>query len=157
MKKKTSLINNIAQNKKALHDYSISDRFEAGLVLTGSEIKSIRDGKVSIREAYVRILGDEIFLINAHISQYSKDSSLDYDPRRTRKLLMHRKEIEGLRGKSERRGFTLVPLKIYLKRGKAKLKIGLGKGKKLYDKRKTIKERDLKRETARMLKSTKEM
>lgn len=142
----------ICQNKKAYHDYHIDETIEAGLVLEGNEVKSLREGKANIRDSYARIIGEEIFLFSAHISPYTKaDSFRESEPRRTRKLLLHKKEIKRLTGKTREKGITLVPTKMYFKGGRAKVELGLAKGKKLYDKRDTIKKKDLDRDMARAL------
>jgi SsrA-binding protein len=142
----------ICQNKKAYHDYHIDEVIEAGLVLEGNEVKSLREGKANIRDSYARIIGEEIFLFSAHISPYTKaDSFRESEPRRTRKLLLHKKEIKRLTGKTREKGITLVPTKMYFKGGRAKIELGLAKGKKLYDKRDSIKKKDLDRDMARAL------
>lgn len=136
-------------NRKANYDYLITDTFEAGLVLTGTEIKSVRNGKVNIKDSYAIIKNDEMYLLNTHISIYEEGNIFNHDETRTRKLLMHKKEILKLRGKVNMEGYTLIPLKIYFVKSKAKVLIGLAKGKKNYDKRETIKERDTLREMQR--------
>jgi len=133
-------------NRKARFDYFIEEEIEAGIVLTGTEIKSIRLGKVNIKDSYAIIRNEEIYLLNTHISSYEKGNIFNHDEERTRKLLMHKKEIKKLNNKVTLEGYTLIPLKIYFVKGKAKVLIGLCKGKKNYDKRETIKERDIKRE-----------
>lgn len=138
----------IASNKKAFFEYEITDRFEAGIVLAGQEIKAIRAGKVNLTGSHAKILQSkshtpELFIINMHID------SRDTDPTKTRKLLLHRTEINKLIGKTQQKGLTLIPLRLYLKHGRAKIELGLGHGKKLHDKRETIKKRDLARETSR--------
>ena len=133
-------------NRKARYDYIIEDEYEAGIVLTGTEIKSIRLGKVNIKDSYAIIRNEEIFLLNTHISAYAKGNIFNHEEERTRKLLLHKKEIKKLNNKVILEGYTLIPLKIYFVRGKAKVLIGLCKGKKNYDKRETIKERDITRE-----------
>lgn len=138
-----------ATNRKALRDFNIEDRFEVGIVLEGSEIKSIREGRASLRDSYATIDNEEIFLYDMHISPYSKASHFTPDPRRPRKLLMHKGEIKRLIGKVLERGYTLVPLKLYLKDGKAKIELGLARGKRQYDKRREIARRDAEREMAR--------
>lgn len=141
----------IAQNKKARFEYHIIETFEAGMVLTGAEIKSIRSGGISLNESYVRPHRDGVWLLNSHIKPYSHSGGeKEYDPVRPRKLLLHKHEIDQLRGKVEAKGMTLVPLSIYLKNGRAKLEVALAKGKDNPDKRDSIKERDAKRELARM-------
>lgn len=142
----------IALNRKARHNYHIVEKFEAGLVLTGGEIKSVRAGEVTLSESYVSPSNGELWLVNAHIKQYRFDPSRDYDPARKRKLLMHKHEIEKLIGRVEQKGFTIVPLQIHLKRGYAKVEIGLAKGKAAPDKRVATKERELDREAQRAMK-----
>jgi SsrA-binding protein len=139
----------VAVNRKARFDYHIMDAFEAGLVLTGAEIKSIRTGEVNIAEAYVRPQGGELFLLNAHIRAYTHSGDKEYDPRRPRKLLMHKREIVKLVRELETKGTTIVPLQLYLKGGRAKLEIAIGKGKAAPDKRQDIKKRESQREIAR--------
>lgn len=136
-------------NRKANYDYLITDTFEAGLVLTGTEIKSVRNGKVNIKDSYAIIKNDEMYLLNTHISIYEEGNIFNHNETRTRKLLMHKKEILKLRDKVNMEGYTLIPLKIYFVKSKAKVLIGLAKGKKNYDKRETIKERDTIREMQR--------
>ena len=133
-------------NRKARYDYVIEDEYEAGIVLTGTEIKSIRLGKANIKDSYAIIRNEEIYLLNTHISAYEKGNIFNHEENRTRKLLMHKKEIKKLNNKLILEGYTLIPLKIYFVRGRAKVLIGLCKGKKNYDKRETIKERDINRE-----------
>ncbi len=140
-------------NRKVYHNYYVGESFEAGIVLTGSEIKSIREGRVSLGDAYVRPEGGELWLYNAHIARYEASSYMGHEPTRPRKLLMHRKEILNLTGKVAERGLTLVATKIYLKGGIAKVEIALAKGKKLYDKREAISRRETERELARAIKS----
>jgi len=139
----------VATNRKATHDYVIEDRYEAGLVLTGTEIKSIRAGRVSLRDGYVQPRNGELWLVNVHIAAYDPAGRHGHDPRRPRKLLLHRKEIDRLIGKVQERGYTIVPLRMYLKRGLAKVEIGLARGKRKYDKRETIARRDAEREIQR--------
>ncbi|NLO89392.1 MAG: SsrA-binding protein SmpB [Clostridia bacterium] len=137
----------IATNKKARHDYFIEETYEAGIALTGTEVKSIREGKVNLRDSYAEVRNGEVFVHNMHISPYEAGNQFNHEPKRTRKLLLHKHEIRRLIGKTQERGYTLVPLKIYFnERGKVKLEIGLAKGKKLYDKRKEIAQRDAERE-----------
>jgi len=144
----------IAVNKKARFDYHIEEDYEAGLALQGWEVKSLRAGRAQLKESYVIVRGGELFLFNAHFSPLiSASTHVEAEPTRTRKLLMHRMEISRLIGAVERRGYTLVPLKLYWKAGRAKLKIGLAKGKKLHDKRADIKKREWEREQHRLLKS----
>lgn len=135
----------VTVNRKAGFDYHILRKLEAGLSLTGTEIKSIRDGRVSIREAYVRPQGDEMWLVGAHIAQYPPAGRLQHDPTRSRRLLLHKREIRELAREVETAGLTIIPLRMYLKDGKAKLEIGLGRGKKKYDKREAIAKRDAER------------
>lgn len=144
----------IAQNRKAWHDYFIEHKFEAGIALEGWEVKSLRDGRAQLKESYVVVLKGEIFLLGAHISPLTTASThIKPDPTRTRKLLLHREEISKLIGGVERKGYTMVPLAMYWKRGRAKLEIGLAKGKQLHDKRASLKEREADREQERALKS----
>ena len=139
-------------NRKARYDYEIEDTYEAGIVLTGTEIKSIREGKVNIKDSYAIIRNNEIYLLNTHISTYKEGNIFNHEGDRTRKLLLHKKEILKLRDKLEVEGYTLVPLKIYFVKNKAKVLIGVAKGKKNYNKKETIKERDIKREMERNFK-----
>ncbi len=141
------------QNRKVNFDYEIIDTFEAGIVLTGTEIKSIRLGKCNLKDSYAIIKNNEIFILNMHISQYEQGNRFNHEETRTRKLLMHKKEILKLRDKLEIEGFTLVPIKLYFKGNKAKLLIGLAKGKKNYDKRESIKKKDIERQIAKDLKN----
>ncbi|HEX9171877.1 MAG TPA: SsrA-binding protein SmpB [Telluria sp.] len=146
----------IVDNKKAFFDYFIEDRYEAGVVLQGWEIKAIRAGKVNIKEAYVVVRGDELFLFGAHVSALNTASAFSHpEALRTRKLLLHRAELDKLTGKVERSGYTLVPLNLHFKGGRVKCEIGLAKGKKQHDKRATEKDRDAKREVAAALKTNK--
>jgi SsrA-binding protein len=147
---KTDDIQSIARNKRARHDYLILDTFEAGLVLKGTEVKSLREGKANISDAYGIIRGAEAFLLNLHISPYARGGYTNHEPERTRKLLLHRKEIRRLIGAVEREGLTLIPLELYFKNGVAKVALALGKGKKLHDKRETERARDAAREIARV-------
>lgn len=142
----------VCQNRKAYHDYQIEDVFEAGIVLSGTEVKALREGRANLRDSYVIIKKGEIFLMNCHISPYSHGNIMNHDPLRTRKLLMHKEEIKSLSGKILTKGYTLIPLKIYFKNSLAKVEIGLAKGKKLYEKREAIKERDARREIERAMK-----
>ena len=143
----------IARNKRARHDYSILDTWEAGIVLTGSEVKSLRNGKANISDAYGIVKDGEVHLLNLHISPYEQASYFNHDPTRTRKLLLHKREIRKMIGSVERQGLTLVPLELYFRRGKAKVAIGLGKGKKLYDKRADQKRRDDERDMQRAVRT----
>lgn len=135
----------IANNKKARHDYFILEEYEAGIVLKGTEVKSVRQGKVSIKEPYCQITNAEVFIFGMHISPYEQGNIYNVDPLRTRKLLLNKREILKLIGKTKEKGLTLVPLKVYLKYGLVKLEIGLAKGKKIYDKRETIAKKDAER------------
>jgi len=144
----------IVENRKAFHDYFIEERFEAGLVLAGWEVKSIRAGRANLKEAYVVVKGGELMLIGAHMSPLATASThVHADPTRTRKLLMHREEINRLIGKVERAGYTLTPLDLHYKDGRIKLEIGLAKGKKQHDKRNSIKEREWNREQQRLVRN----
>jgi SsrA-binding protein len=143
----------VAVNRRARHQFAIEETLEAGLALTGTEIKSIRAGRVNLAEAYARIERGEAWLIGAHIAPYEQGNRNNHEPTRTRKLLLHRDQISELVGRTQAKGFTLVPLKLYIRNGMAKLELGIGRGKKAYDKRRTIAERDARRELER---STKE-
>ncbi len=145
-------IKTISLNRKAYHDYDIHESVEAGIVLTGSEIKSIRDGKVNIREAYARPQGGELWLFNAHIAHYANGNRYNHEPTRPRKLLLHRRQIDELAAKVTQKGFTLAPLKLYLKNGIAKVELGLARGKKLHDKRESMARRQADREMERAMK-----
>lgn len=147
----------ICVNRKAYHDYYIEETFEAGLVLTGTEIKSIRQGKVNLRDAHARPENGELWLMGAHIARYQQGGRYNHEPTRSRKLLLHKDEIISLSSKIERKGMTLVPLRVYIKGGVAKVELGLVKGKKLYDKRRTILEREDKRKMSRLLKRRPEL
>jgi len=142
----------LATNRKAYHDYHIDETFEAGIALTGTEIKSVRAGSINLRDSYAQVKNGELWLMNAHIAPYEPASRQNVDPYRDRKLLMHRREIMRLFGRVQEKGFTLVPLKVYLKKNRAKVEIGLARGKKLYDKREAISKRDAAREIARAVK-----
>jgi SsrA-binding protein len=141
----------LATNRKASHDYFLEERFEAGISLQGTEIKSVRAGQVSLREAYVRTDGREVWLINAHIAPYDPASIMNHDPRRERKLLLHRREIGRLFEQVRHRGYTIVPTKVYLASGRAKVEIALAKGKRQYDKRQQIAKREAERDLQRAL------
>jgi len=145
-------IKTVVTNRKAYHNYHIGESIEAGIVLTGTEIKSIRAGRVSLGDAYVKPEGGELWLLNAHIARYEAGSYMSHEPTRPRKLLLHRKEIDSLAGKIQEKGLTLVPLKLYIKGSIAKLEIAPAKGKKLYDKRETIARRETDREIGRAIK-----
>ncbi len=149
------MIKIIAKNRKAFHDYHILETYEAGMSLAGTEVKSLREGKANLKESYVIIKNNEAFLFNCHISPYSHGNTQNHDPVRTRKLLLHRKEIDKLWGNISQKGLTVVPLKLYFKAGKAKLEIGLAKGKKQYEKRDSIKEKEANREIERHMKTSK--
>ncbi len=142
----------IANNKKAYHDYFVDEKYETGLVLHGTEVKSLRLGQCSIKEAFVRIENGEVWIYGMHISPYEKGNIFNKDPMRPKKLLMHKSEINKLLGRIKEKGFTLVPLQVYFKDGRAKLEIGLCRGKKLYDKRNDIAKRDMQREAEREFK-----
>lgn len=139
----------VATNRKARHDYHIEENFEAGIVLTGTEVKSIRGSKVNLKDSYARVDNGEIFLYNMHISPYEPGNRYNHDPLRIRKLLMHKIEISRLAGKIKEKGYAIIPLKVYFKKGRVKIELGLARGKKLYDKRRDIAERDSKREVER--------
>ena len=136
----------VCQNRKARHDYSIDEIYEAGIVLAGSEVKSLKEGRASLRDSYARVKKEELFLHNMHITPYSFAHHVNLDPTRTRKLLMHKKEIKRLIGKTEEKGYSLIPLSVYLLRGIIKVELALAKGKRKYDKRHALKEREMKRE-----------
>jgi SsrA-binding protein len=142
----------VCQNRKAYHDYHIDETVESGIALLGTEVKSLREGKANLKDSYVIIKGGEVFLLNCHISPYSHGNIMNHDPLRTRKLLLHKKEISRLAGKVIAKGYTLIPLKLYFKDSFAKVEIGLAKGKKLFEKRDTIKEREARREIERAIK-----
>ena len=148
---KRSEIQSIARNKRARHDYHILETLEAGLVLTGTEVKSLREGRANIADAYGNLRDGEVFLLNLHISPYERGGYSNHEPNRTRKLLLHRKEIRRLIGAVERQGLTLIPLELYFKNGVAKVALALAKGKKLHDKRETERTRDAEREMARAI------
>ncbi|KYG90633.1 SsrA-binding protein SmpB [Metasolibacillus sp. FSL H7-0170] len=142
----------LAQNKKAGHDYFIEETYEAGLVLTGTEIKSIRAGKVQLKDSHIRVRGGEAWVYNMHISPFDQGNRFNHDPLRNRKLLLHKRQINQLVGAVKRDGYTIVPLKMYIKDGYAKLLIGLGKGKKDHDKRDDLRKKEAKREMERVFK-----
>lgn len=149
---KTTNVKLVANNKKAYHDYFILETFEAGIALSGTEVKSIRMGKCSIKEAFVRVEKGEVFIYGMHISPYERGNIFNKDPLRVRKLLLHRSEINKLLGKTKEQGITIMPLKVYLKGSLVKVEIGLARGKKLYDKRQDIAKKDQKREAQREFK-----
>ena len=142
----------IANNKKAFHDYFIEDKYEAGISLAGTEVKSLRMGKCSVKESFIRIENGEVIIYGMHISPYEKGNIFNKDPLRPRKLLMHKYEINKLAGKIAEKGYTLVPLQVYFKNGRVKVEIGLARGKKLYDKRQDIARKDQRREIQREFK-----
>ncbi|MGI5823660.1 MAG: SsrA-binding protein SmpB [Dethiobacteria bacterium] len=142
----------LARNRRARYQYFIEETFEAGIVLQGTEVKSIRLGKANLRDSFARVDNEELFLYDLHISPYDYGSSFNHEPRRIRKLLMHRREINRLAGYVQEKGYTLVPLSLYLKNGRVKVELALAKGKKAYDKRQSIAERDAQREVERGLK-----
>ena len=142
----------VANNKKAYHDYFIEEKYEAGLVLHGTEVKSLRMGKCSIKEAFIRIEKEEVYIYGMHISPYEKGNIFNKDPLRVKKLLLHKQQIRKLIGNSAEKGYTIVPLQVYFSNGRAKLEIGLARGKKLYDKREELAKRDMRREAEREFK-----
>ncbi|MBP3602921.1 MAG: SsrA-binding protein SmpB [Lachnospiraceae bacterium] len=142
----------VANNKKAYHDYFIEEKYEAGLVLHGTEVKSLRMGKCSIKEAFIRVEKGEVYIYGMHVSPYEKGNIFNKDPLRPKKLLLHKQEIRKLIGSSAEKGYTLVPLQVYFSNGRAKIEIGLAKGKKLYDKRQDIAKKDQKREAEKEMK-----
>ena len=142
----------LADNRKAHHDYHILGTYEAGIVLLGTEVKSIREGRVNLRDSFARVEGAEVFIYNIHVSPYSHRGYADHEPTRRRKLLLHKGEIRRLIGKTVERGMTLVPVRMYLKNGRVKVVVGVAKGKKTYDKRETIRRREAERETRRAIK-----
>jgi SsrA-binding protein len=141
----------ICVNRKARHDYIVEETHEAGLMLTGSEVKSLREGRANLKDSYGRVDRGEAFLLNAHISHYPAAHQFNHDPTRTRKLLMHKREILRLMGKVQEKGLTLVPLRLYFRDGHAKVELALARGKKLYDKRSAIREREVRREMERAM------
>ncbi len=143
----------IVQNRKARHDYDIIDTYEAGLVLHGTEVKALREGRANLKDSYARVEGNEAFLHKIHISEYLQANRFNHEPERKRKLLLHKKEIDRLRIRAEEKGLTLIPLKMYFKRGKAKVELGVARGKKQYDKRHDIANRDAQRALDQALKS----
>lgn len=142
----------LSTNRKAFHEYHILEKYEAGIVLKGTEVKSAREGKVNLKDSYATVKNGELFIFNLHISPYHHGTAFNHDPLQTRKLLLHRKEINKLIGKVKERGLTIVPLKVYLRKGHIKLEIALVKGKKLYDRRDDIAKRDMDREMRREMK-----
>jgi SsrA-binding protein len=155
-KEKDSFEKAVVTNRKAYHEYFIEDKFEAGIMLQGTEVKSLRDGRVNLQDSYASVKGNEVFLHHCHISPYSHGNLMNHEPLRTRKLLLHRKEINKLLGKTQQQGLTLIPLRIYFsKRGLAKVELGLAKGKKQHDRRDSIKKREAGREVERAMKERK--
>lgn len=152
-KEKQQDIKVISKNKKAFHDFHIEEKIEAGLVLQGSEVKSLRDGKANLADSYAMMKGSEVWLLHSHIAPYGPASYANHEPRRPRKLLMNRREIVKLTVKLKERGFTLVPTMLYFKKGRAKVELGLAHGKRKYDKRAAIKDRESKRELSRAMRS----
>lgn len=140
------------KNRKAYYDYEIEETYEAGIVLTGTEIKSIRDGKANLKDSYAIIKNGEVFLLNMHISQYDNGNIFNHNETRTRKLLLNKKEIYKIRDSIEREGYTLIPIRLYFKKNRAKIEVGIARGKKSYDKREAIKKKDMERETQKQLK-----
>lgn len=145
----------INQNKKAFHDFEIGERFEAGIVLLGTEVKALREGRANLKDSYAKVKRNEVFLYGLHISPYTHASYENHDPERVRKLLLHKAEIKRLLGKTQERGFSLVPLKVYFKEGKAKVEIALARGKKEFDKRESLKRKEEAREMDRLRKQHK--
>jgi SsrA-binding protein len=143
----------IADNRKAGFDYHVLETFEAGVALQGTEVKAAREGRVNLRDSYCKLEGAQAFLLNAHIGQYSHGGSASHDPTRARKLLLHREELNKLLGKTTEKGLTIVPLRMYFKKGRVKVAIALAKGKKMYDKRETIRRRETERETRAAIKT----
>ena len=139
----------ICQNKKAWHHYSIEDTYQAGIALLGTEVKSLREGRANLGDSYGKIKNGEVFLVDAHISPYNFGNRFNHDPLRTRKLLLHKREIRRLIGKVQEKGFTLIPLRLYFSNGRAKVELGLAKGKKLFDKRETLKRKTMERDMER--------
>ena len=142
----------VIQNRKARHDFAILNTYEAGIELLGTEVKSLRNGKANFKDSYARVEGGEVFMYNLHISEYVEANRFNHDPDRKRRLLLHRHEINRLQGRVQEKGFTLIPLKIYFKRGKAKVELGLARGKREYDRREDIARRDARREMEMALK-----
>jgi SsrA-binding protein len=142
----------VASNRKAYHDYFIEETLEAGIALVGTEVKSLRSGRITLRDSYAEIRGGELFLVGVHISPYEQGNVWNHDPMRVRKLLLHRREIERLEGRVNERGYSVVPTKVYFKDGRAKVELGLAHGKKLYDKRADMAKRDAQRDMERSLK-----
>ena len=141
----------IAVNRRAFHDFHFDERIEGGLVLIGSEVKSLRDGRAQLKDSYARFIRDELFLVGVHISPYAAASQFGHEPERPRKVLLHRRELDRVREKIQERGLTVIPLRLYWVKGRAKVELGLGRGKKLHDKREAIRDRDTKREIDRAM------
>jgi SsrA-binding protein len=139
----------IATNRKARYNFTLGDKYEAGVQLVGSEVKSLRNGQVDFKDSYAVFKGDELFLQELHIAEYTFSNQFNHDPIRSRKLLLHRQELRSIKGKMQQKGFTLVPIRLYFKKGKVKIEIALAKGKRQYDKREDIKKRDMKRDIER--------
>ena len=140
-------------NRKARYDYEIFDRFEAGIVLTGTEIKSIRNGSANLKDSYAIVKNHEVYILNMFVAEYKEGNIFNHEETRTRKLLLHKKEILKIEDKINIKGYTLIPIKLYFDKGKAKIELGIAKGKHIYDKKETIKQRDIERETQKMLKN----
>ena len=151
MKTENDGIKTVATNRRAFHDYHILERYEAGIVLSGTEVKSLRDGRADLKDAYADVQDGEVFLLHAHIDQYEQANRFNHDPVRPRKLLLHKREIRRLIGKTQEKGLTLIPLRMYFTHGKAKVELGLAKGKKQYDKREDVKRRSAQRDIQRAL------
>jgi SsrA-binding protein len=151
MPEKDERARDVAVNRRAYHDYFVDEKYECGIMLAGTEVKSIRAGRCNLRDGYVRIDGHEAWLENVHISAYEQANLMNHEPMRPRKLLLHRKEISTLIGKVRQKGYTLIPLRVYFTRNRAKVEVGLCRGKREYDKREAIAERDAKREIARAM------
>lgn len=147
----------ISTNKKAFYDFEILEEYEAGIMLTGTEVKSVRAGHINLKESYVKFVSEELFLINCHISPYEEGNINNHDPLRTRKLLLKKKELSHLMGKVKEQGLSIVPLKVYIKNRLIKLQIALARGKKLYDKRQSMKDKDMQRDVERVFKGTKKI
>ena len=143
----------IAENRRARHDYHLLDRLEAGIVLTGTEVKSLRDGRVTLQRAFADVRGGEVYLVGAHIAEYAQGNIANHDPDRERKLLLHKREVASLAGKVQERGFTIVPTRLYFKDGRVKVELALARGKETRDKRRDLAERDAQRQIERALKS----
>ena len=146
-------VKHVANNKKAFHDYFIEDKFEAGMVLVGTEVKSLRDGRVNLRDSYAEFRRDELFLVGVHISPYTQGTAWNHEPLRARKLLLNRHEIDRIAGKVREKGYTIVPTRLYFKDGRAKIEIGLARGKRQYDKRHDLAEKDAQRDVAREMRA----